>query len=106
MAEAPSERTRVHRHPERADYDRATIEQILDEALICHVAWVGDDGRARVLPTIQARVGDTLYLHASRAARAWKAVEEGAEVSLVATIAEGLGLARSAFNHPMNYREV
>jgi len=106
MAEAPTERTRVHRHPERADYDRATIERILDEALICHVAWVGDDGRVRALPTIQARVADTLYLHGSRAARAWKAVAEGAEVCVVATIVDGLVLARSAFNHSMNYRSV
>ena len=78
----------------------------LDEALICHVAWVGDDGRVRALPTIQARVADTLYLHGSRAARAWKAVAEGAEVCVVATIVDGLVLARSAFNHSMNYRSV
>jgi nitroimidazol reductase NimA-like FMN-containing flavoprotein (pyridoxamine 5'-phosphate oxidase superfamily) len=106
MAEAPTERTRLHRHPERAAYDRATIERILDEALICHVAWVADDGRARVLPTIQARVADTLYLHGSRAARAWRAVAAGAEVCVVATIVDGLVLARSAFNHSMNYRSV
>jgi uncharacterized protein len=106
MTEAPTERTRVHRHPERAAYDRATIEAILDEALICHVAWVADDGRARVLPTIQARVADTVYLHGSRAARAWRAVAAGAEVCVVATIVDGLVLARSAFNHSMNYRSV
>jgi nitroimidazol reductase NimA-like FMN-containing flavoprotein (pyridoxamine 5'-phosphate oxidase superfamily) len=106
MAEAPSERTRVHRHPERGDYDRDTIERILDEALICHVAWVDAAGRARVLPTIQARVGKTLYLHGSRAARAWRAVAGGAEVCVVATIVDGLVLARSAFSHSMNYRSV
>jgi uncharacterized protein len=106
MTEAPSERTRVRRHPERADYDRDTVERILDEALICHVAWTDDEGRARVLPTIQARVDDTLYLHGSRAARAWKAVAAGAEVCVVATIVDALVLARSAFSHSMNYRSV
>ncbi|HTG47262.1 MAG TPA: pyridoxamine 5'-phosphate oxidase family protein [Actinomycetota bacterium] len=106
MTAAPSERAQVHRHPERADYDRATVERILDEALICHVAWTDDEGRARVLPTIQARVGDVLYLHGSRAARAWKAVAAGAEVCVVATIVDGLVLARSAFSHSMNYRSV
>jgi uncharacterized protein len=106
VAEAPSERARVRRHPERADYDRAMVERILDEALICHVAWTDDEGRARVLPTIQARVGDTLYLHGSRAARAWKAVAAGAEVCVVATIVDALVLARSAFGHSMNYRSV
>lgn len=82
------------------------VERIVDEALICHVAWIDDDGRPRVLPTIQARVGDTLYLHGSRAARAWKAVAAGAEVCVVATIVDALVLARSAFSHSMNYRSV
>ena len=106
MPEAPTERARVHRLPERAAYDRDTIEAILDEALICHVAWTDGHGRARALPTIHARVGDTLYLHGSRAARAWRAVAGGAEVCVVATIVDALVLARSAFHHSMNYRSV
>ena len=65
---APSQRTRVHRHPERADYSRATVDAILDEALICHVAWVAD-GEPRVIPTIHARVDDTLYLALDPAAK-------------------------------------
>jgi len=106
MSDAPTARTQVHRLPERARYDHETVDRILDEALICHVAWVDADGRARVLPTIQARVDDTLYLHGSRAARAWKAVAGGAEVCVAATIVDGLVLARSAFHHSMNYRSV
>ena len=103
---APTKRTQVHRHPERGDYDRATIDQILDEALICHVAFNDGDGAPRCLPTIHARVGDTIYLHGSTAARAWKALRGGAEVCIVATIVDGLVMARSAFNHSMNYRSV
>jgi nitroimidazol reductase NimA-like FMN-containing flavoprotein (pyridoxamine 5'-phosphate oxidase superfamily) len=106
MPEAPTERTKIHRHPERGEFDRGTIDAILDEALICHVAWSDGDGRARVLPTIHARVGDTLYLHGSRAARAWIAVAGGAEVCVAVTIVDGLVLARSAFAHSMNYRSV
>jgi nitroimidazol reductase NimA-like FMN-containing flavoprotein (pyridoxamine 5'-phosphate oxidase superfamily) len=106
MPEAPTERARVHRLPERAAYDRGTIEAILDEALICHVAWTDGEGRSRALPTIHARVGDTLYLHGSRAARAWRAVAGGAEVCVVVTIVDALVLARSAFHHSMNYRSV
>ena len=102
----PTQRTQVHRHPERGDYDRATIDAILDEALICHVAFNDGDDAPRCLPTIHARVGDTIYLHGSKAARAWKALRAGAEVCLVATILDGLVLARSAFNHSMNYRSV
>jgi uncharacterized protein len=103
---APTPRTQVHRHPERGDYDRATIDAILDEALICHVAFNDGGGAPRCLPTIHARVDDTIYLHGSKAARAWKALRAGAEVCIVATIVDGLVLARSAFNHSMNYRSV
>ena len=101
---APTERTQVHRLPERGVYDRETIDAILDEALICHVAFLDADGGPRCLPTIHARVDDTLYVHGSRGARAWKALRAGAEVCLVATIVDGLVLARSAFHHSMNYR--
>jgi nitroimidazol reductase NimA-like FMN-containing flavoprotein (pyridoxamine 5'-phosphate oxidase superfamily) len=106
MTRAPTERTRVHRLPERADYAPDRIHRILDEALICHVAWVDPEGGPRVLPTIHARVGDTLYVHGSTASRAWKALRDGAEVAVVATIVDALVLARSAFHHSMNYRSV
>ena len=62
--------------------------------------------RTALPPTIHARVDDTIYLHGSRGARAWKALKDGAEVCLVATIVDGLVLARSAFHHSMNYRSV
>ena len=103
---APTARTQVHRIPERGVYDRATIDRILDEALICHVAWVDADGGPRCLPTIHARVDDTIYVHGSRGARAWKALRDGAEVCVVATIVDGLVLARSFFESSMNYRSV
>jgi nitroimidazol reductase NimA-like FMN-containing flavoprotein (pyridoxamine 5'-phosphate oxidase superfamily) len=70
------------------------------------VAFNDGDGAPRCLPTIHARVGDTIYLHGSTAARAWKALRAGAEVCIVATIVDGLVMARSAFNHSMNYRSV
>lgn len=104
MAEAPSERTRVHRHPERADHDRARINEILDDALLCTVSWVDEEGRPRALPTIQARIGDTLYLHGSRRARAWTAIAAGAEICVVAAIVDELVLARTSPAHSMNYR--
>jgi uncharacterized protein len=100
----PSDRTTVHRHPERGDHDPATIARILDEALTCTVAWVDPDGRPRALPTIQARIDDTLYLHGSRAARAWKAAAAGADLCVVATVIDELVLARTSPHHSMNYR--
>ncbi len=107
MADAfePTERTQVRRHPERGAYDRATVEAILDEALFCHVGYVLD-GRPRVIPTIHVRVGDTLYIHGSTASRTLRAIRDGEEVCLVATLLDGLVLARSAVNHSMNYRSV
>ena len=104
MPEPTSDRTRVHRHPERGDHDLASVHRILDEALTCTVAWVDPQGGPRALPTIQARIDDTLYLHGSRAARAWKAVAAGAEVCVVATLIDALVLARTSPHHSMNYR--
>ena len=104
MSEPVSDRTRIHRHPERGVHDRATVHAILDEALTCTVSWVDEEGRPRALPTIQARIDDTLYLHGSRGARAWKAVSAGSEVCVVATVIDELVLARTSPHHSMNYR--
>jgi uncharacterized protein len=101
----PSERTRVRRLPERGAYDRDTIDAILDEALICHLAWV-QDGEPRVIPTIHARSGDTLYVHGSNASRTLRGTKGGAPVAAEVTLLDGLVLARSAFHHSMNYRSV
>ena len=106
MADAPSQRTRVHRHPERGGYDRHTVDAILDEALICHLAWVTTDGEPRVIPTIHVRVNDTLYVHGSQASRTLKALRAGAQVCIETTIVDGLVLARSTPQHSMNYRSV
>ena len=103
---APSERARVRRLPERGRYDRETIHAILDEALICHLAWATDDGEPRVVPTIYARVGDTLYVHGSNASHTLRAVKDGREVCVEVTLLDGLVLARSAFHHSVNYRSV
>jgi uncharacterized protein len=104
-AASPTERTQVRRHPERGVYDRHQIDAILDEALFCHVAWAAD-GQPRVIPTIHVRVGDTLYVHGSQASRTLRALRDGAHVCVVVTLLDGLVLARSVFNHSMNYRSV
>lgn len=103
---APTDRTRVRRIPERGEYDPAVVRAILDEALIVHVAWVDEDGSPRQIPTLHARVGDTLYVHGSRASRTMRALRDGAEVCVTATIVDELVLARSLFHHSMNYRSV
>jgi nitroimidazol reductase NimA-like FMN-containing flavoprotein (pyridoxamine 5'-phosphate oxidase superfamily) len=89
---------------ERGVYDPATIEALLDEALICHVGVVVD-GAPVVLPTVHARRDRTLYLHGARANAMLRAAD-GAEVCVTATLVDGLVLARSAFHHSVNYRSV
>jgi uncharacterized protein len=105
MDEPVTPRTTVKRHPERGAYDRATIDAILDEALYCHVATIVE-GSPRIIPTIHARSGDVLYVHGSTASRTLRALRDGAEVCVAVTLLDGLVLARSAFNHSMNYRSV
>jgi len=101
----PSARTRVVREPHRGVYDRDTINQILDEGLVCHVGFVVD-GQPYVIPTLYGREGNVLYLHGSVASRMLRSLEKGLPVSVTVTLVDGLVLARSIFNHSMNYRSV
>ena len=96
-------RTKVKRHPERGVYEREAIHAILDEALVCHVGFVVD-GQPFVIPTIHARVGDTLYIHGSPASRMLKTLGDGVDVCVTATLVDGIVFARSWFHHSLNYR--
>ena len=102
---AMSTRTRVRRAPTRGVYDRDAIDAILDEALIAHLGFV-DDGQPYVIPTLQARIGDTVYIHGSAASRAIRGLTSGNPACLTVTLLDGLVLARSAFHHSINYRSV
>lgn len=101
----PEYMTEIRRYPGRGVTDRAAIDAIIDEALYCHVGFV-DDGLPYVIPTIHVRVGDQLILHGSPASRLMRTVAGGADLSITMTILDGLVLARSVFNHSMNYRSV
>ncbi|MFP5379649.1 MAG: pyridoxamine 5'-phosphate oxidase family protein [Vicinamibacteria bacterium] len=105
MATPASDRTRLRRAPARGAHDRATIDAILDEALVAHLGFAVD-GQPYVIPTLHARVGDDLYVHGSAASRALRALAAGAPACLTATLLDGLVLARSAFHHSVNYRSV
>ncbi|HYR76492.1 MAG TPA: pyridoxamine 5'-phosphate oxidase family protein [Pyrinomonadaceae bacterium] len=98
-------RTTLKRLPQRGNYDRELINQILDEGFICHVGFVVDD-EPFVIPTGYARVEDRLFIHGSQASRMLRALEKGIEVCVTVTLIDGLVLARSAFHHSMNYRSV
>jgi hypothetical protein len=100
----PTDRTKVRRLPDRGTYDRAVIDEVIDEAYIAHVGFVVD-GAPRVLPMTYGREGDDLYLHGAVGNAMLRAVSEG-EVCVTITLLDGLVLARSAFHHSMNYRSV
>ena len=108
QAYAPTERTVPTRYRERARYDRATVHGILDEALFCHVGVVVDGGPV-VLPTMHARLGETLYLHGSTGSgpmRAAAGAPDGLPVCVTVTLVDGLVLARSGMHHSLEYRSV
>jgi uncharacterized protein len=98
-----SQRTAVRRHPERGVYEREAIDAILDDALVSHVGFVVD-GKPFVIPMIHARVGDLLYLHGSPASRMLRELGSGVDTCVTATLLDGVVLARSVYNHSLNYR--
>lgn len=103
MATRP--RAKVTRMPSRASYERATVDAILDEAIVSHVATVAPAGHPVVIPTLHARDGDSLYLHGSSASPTLRRAR-AAEICLSASLIDGLVLARSAVHHSVNYRSV
>jgi nitroimidazol reductase NimA-like FMN-containing flavoprotein (pyridoxamine 5'-phosphate oxidase superfamily) len=92
--------------PKRGVYDRASIDAILDEALVSHLAFTGEDGQPYAIPTLHARVEDEVWVHGSSASRTLRTLGRGAPACLTVTLVDGLVLARSIFNHSVNYRSV
>ncbi len=101
----PTRRTALRRLPQRGQYQREIVYQILDEGFICHVGFTVD-GKPFVIPTGYARAGDNLYIHGSQASRMLRVLKDGIEVCVTVTLVDGLVLARSVFHHSMNYRSV
>ena len=96
---------RVKRVHERGRYDRKTVYEILDAALVCHIAYV-IDGQPYCTPTAFWREGDHLYWHGSSASRMIRAEAAGIPVCLTVTHLDALVMARSGFHHSVNYRSV
>ena len=101
----PSARTRVVREAFRGIYDREAVYQILDEGFLCHVGFAVD-GQPFVIPTSYGRKDASLYIHGSAASRMLRQMKDGVPVCVTVTLLDGLVLARSVFNHSMNYRSV
>ncbi len=106
MSQFPSTpRTRVTRKPDRGSYDHELIYRILDEAFVCHVAFIAD-GLPFVVPTNYVRVGDKLFLHGSTASRLMKTLATGAPFCLSVTLLDGIVFSPTATGHSVNYRSV
>ena len=105
MDQSPSTRTRVTREPQLAVYDRETAYRILDDGFVCHVGF-SIDNQPFVIPTAYGRKGDHLFIHGSAASRTLRGMKQGLPVCITVTLVDGLVLARSVFNHSMNYRSV
>lgn len=99
----PSDRTRVRRVARHGSYERDTLHTILDEAYVCHIAFTDEHG-VHCIPTACWREGNHLYIHGSNGSRMLKLAGSGAQVCVTVTHLDGLVMARSAFNHSMNYR--
>jgi hypothetical protein len=95
---------RIHRLSERQRFDRAALHDVLDAALVAHVALVRDDGTPVVLPMLAGRDGDRLLLHGSTGGGLLRAAAAGAPVAVAVTVVDGLVYARSMFESSANYR--
>jgi nitroimidazol reductase NimA-like FMN-containing flavoprotein (pyridoxamine 5'-phosphate oxidase superfamily) len=100
---SPSDRTRVRRSANLADYDRKTLHAIIDEAYLCNVAF-SDERGTHCIPMACWREDEHLYIHGSNGSRMIKLLAQGAQTCITITHLDGLVLARSAFSHSMNYR--
>jgi hypothetical protein len=95
----------VKRRPQRGRYDKATVYDILDAAMVAHIAYV-IDGQPFCTPTGFWREGDLLYWHGSAASRMIRFQSAGVPVCVTVTHLDAIVLARSGFHHSVNYRSV
>jgi hypothetical protein len=100
-----SERSTIRRLPKRGSYDKDVVYRILDQAIVCHVGLVTENGPV-VIPMGYARRGDEILLHGSARSRLLEDMAGGAPVCVTVTLVDGLVLARSTFHHSINYRSV
>ena len=100
-----TKRTELRRIPARGSHDWETINKILDAGFLASVGFCVD-GQPFVIPTLYGRDGNRLYLHGSAASRMLRELESGIQTCVTVTLVDGLVLARSAFDHSMNYRSV
>jgi nitroimidazol reductase NimA-like FMN-containing flavoprotein (pyridoxamine 5'-phosphate oxidase superfamily) len=98
-----TDRVRLRRLADQGSHRRADLEVVLDAGFICHLG-LEVDGWPMVVPTTYGRSGGHLYLHGSVASRSLRTAKAPVPVCVTVTLVDGLVLARSVFNHSVNYR--
>ncbi len=96
-----TERTRHRRFRHLGQVDRDCLYAVLDAGLVAHLGVI-TGGWPMVVPTVYGFAADTLYLHGSVASQSLNTA--GAPVCVTITLTDGLVLARSVFEHTINYR--
>jgi uncharacterized protein len=84
--------------------DVATLDAVLDETLLCHVAVIVDD-HPLVLPTTFVRVDDAVYVHGAPGNHLLRCAI-GHPVCFTATCIDAWVFSKSAAHHSANYRSV
>jgi len=103
-AEFPiTKRNRAKRMRDRARYDTETVYELLDSALICHIAYV-IEGQPYCTPTLFWRRGNDVIWHGSVGSKMLMAQSKSIDVCLTVSFLDGIVLTRSAFHHSVNYR--
>lgn len=97
------EQTKIRRHPERGHYDRETLDPILDEAMVCHVAFEMD-GEMFNVPMNFIRIQDSVFIHSADKGRIFTRLSDGTRACLTITILDGIVLAKSVYSNSLNYR--
>lgn len=102
---AATARTTLKRRADRGSHDRATIDAIIDQSLVCHVGFI-EDGAPVVLPTCPWRMGDWLYVHGGANSRLIARFAGATQICVSLALIDGLVLAPSALRHSLDYRSV
>jgi nitroimidazol reductase NimA-like FMN-containing flavoprotein (pyridoxamine 5'-phosphate oxidase superfamily) len=98
-----TELTRLRRIPEQGSHRRSDLYAVLDAGFVCHLGILVDEW-PMVVPTSYARLDDWLFLHGSVASRSLRAARRPVRACVTVTHVDGLVLARSVFEHAVNYR--
>jgi nitroimidazol reductase NimA-like FMN-containing flavoprotein (pyridoxamine 5'-phosphate oxidase superfamily) len=98
-----TDRTLLRRMSEEGSHGLADLRAVLDAGFVCHLGIIVDDW-PMVIPTSYGRLGDQLYLHGSVASRSLRTARHAGPACVTVTHVDGLVLARSVFEHSINYR--